>query len=100
MIEDIGVKLRNARKAKGLTQGALGKKMGLPQSHISQIEAGKVDLRLSSLQQIARVLDLEPTLIPRPLMPTVRSIISGKPEREEPAWQPDTATNENDEELS
>ena len=97
MSKDIGKKIRGARKAKGLTQKALGAKMGLPQSHISQIEAGKVDLRLSSLQEIARLLDFEPVLIPRPLLPAVRSIISGDRQQTKPAWQPDPAIDDEDE---
>lgn len=90
MMKDIIKKLRAARKTKGLTQGALGSKMGLPQSHISQIEAGKIDMRLSSFLEMARLLDLEPMLIPRSLTPAVRSMISGdKKGSSQSAWQPD-----------
>ncbi len=97
MSKDIGKKLRSARKAKGLTQKNLGAKMGLPQSHISQIEAGNVDLRYSSLQEMARLLDLEPILIPRSLLPAIRSIISGQSHTTKPAWQPDIETEDEDE---
>lgn len=100
-MEEIAEKLKKARKEKGLTQAALGKKMGLPQSHISQIEAGHVDLRVSSLEQMARLLDLEPMLIPRALTPAVRSIISGRGESQKPAWQPDASPEgEEKEELA
>ena len=99
-MEEIAKKLKKARQAKGLTQAELGKKIGLPQSHISQIEAGHVDLRVSSLQEIARLLDLEPMLIPRALTPAVRSIISGHGKERKPAWQPDTLTKNEEEELT
>ncbi|GJL65021.1 MAG: transcriptional regulator [Nitrospirales bacterium] len=99
MSKDIGRKLRTARKAKGLTQKDLGAKMGLPQSHISQIEAGNVDVRFSSLQEMARLLDLEPILIPRPLLPAVRSIITGQSHTTKPAWLLDIETVD-EEELS
>ena len=99
-MEEIEKKLKKARKEKGLTQAALGKKMGLPQSHISQIEAGRVDLRVSSLLEMARLLDLEPMLIPRTLTPAVRSFISGRGETRKPAWQPDTSQENEEEELS
>ena len=91
MIDDFAKKLQEARKAKGLTQGALGAKIGLPQSHISQIEAGKIDIRLSSLFEIARFLDLEPMLIPRPLISAVRAMTSDQDDMRQPAWriQPD-----------
>ena len=100
MMEEIAKKLKQARKDKGLTQAELGKKMGLPQSHISQIEAGRVDLRVSSLQQMARLLDLEPMLIPRVLTPAVRSLISGRSQERKPAWQADTLSDNEEEELA
>lgn len=88
MIEDFAKKIQVARKAKGLTQGELGAKMGLPQSHISQIESGKIDIRLSSLLEISRLLDLEPMLIPRPMIPAVRAITSDRSDAGKvPAWR-------------
>jgi transcriptional regulator with XRE-family HTH domain len=42
-----------------MTQKELGQRVGLPQSHISKIEKGAVDLQLSSLVEIARALDFE-----------------------------------------
>lgn len=101
MMKEIAKRLQTARKAKGLTQGALGAKMGLPQSHISQIEAGRVDLRLSSLLEMARLLDLEPMLIPRALTPAVRAIISGEgAAAQQPAWRLDEPDEGETEELS
>ena len=49
--------------------------VGVPQSHISKIENGAVDLKLSSLVQIARALDLELKLIPRKAIPAVEGIV-------------------------
>ncbi len=100
MIKKIIKNLQIARKAKKLTQGELGSKMGLPQSHISQIESGNIDLRLSSFFEMARLLDLEPMLIPRHLTPVVRSIISGEKPTNQPAWQPDDQIDDEKEELS
>ncbi len=73
--EHIARTLKEARENKGLSQRALSKKSGTPQSHISKIENGAVDLRLSSLMELARVLDLELALVPRKAMPAVQSII-------------------------
>lgn len=64
-IEHIAAALKAAREAKGLTQRALSDLAGVPQSHISKIEKGAVDLRVSSLIELARVLDLELVLVPR-----------------------------------
>ncbi len=74
-IEDLVGALRAVRKKKGINQTRLGQKVGLPQSHISKIESGAIDLKLSSLIEIARVLDLELMLVPRKLVPTVQSIL-------------------------
>lgn len=57
--------LRAERERRGLTQRELGGMAGVPQSHISKIESGAVDLRLSSLLALARVLNLELALSPR-----------------------------------
>lgn len=99
-MKEIAEILKKARKEKGLTQVELGRKMGLPQSHISKIEAGKVDLQVSSLLEMARLLDLEPMLIFRPLAPAVRSMISGFGKTKKPAWQPDTLSESGKEELA
>lgn len=74
-IEHIVEALKAARKAKGLSQRNLSARAGLPQSHLSKIEGGKVDLQLSSLIQLARLLDLEVTLVPRKAIPAVMSIV-------------------------
>lgn len=75
--EHIAESLKAARERKGLSQRALSAKAGVPQSHISKIEKGAVDLRLSSLVELARVLDLEFVLVPRKKLPAVRVIIRG-----------------------
>ncbi len=72
--EQIAKDLKAAREAKGLSQRVLGKLAGVPQSHISKIEQGGVDLRLSSLVGIARALDLEVALVPRKNLSAVRTI--------------------------
>lgn len=56
--------LKRARLQKGTTQRDLGQLIGVPQSHISKIEAGAVDLRISSLVVLARALDLSLELNP------------------------------------
>lgn len=74
-IEHIATTLRSARRVKGLSQRALSRLSGVPQSHISRIERGAVDLRLSSLIELARLLDMELTLIPRKSVPAVNSVV-------------------------
>ena len=67
-------RIKAAREHKGLSQRALGERVGLPQSHISKIESGGVDLQASSLLEIARALDLELTLVPRATLPAIRAL--------------------------
>ena len=74
-IDEISKTIRAVRRARGLSQRALAESAGMPQSHISKIENVGVDLRLSSLTEIARALGLELTLVPRKSVPAVRSIV-------------------------
>jgi HTH-type transcriptional regulator/antitoxin HipB len=66
--------IRQARKAEGLTQSDLGHRIGQPQSAVSRIERGG-DLRLSTLLEMARVLELEPMLVPKSLIPAVQALV-------------------------
>ena len=69
--------LARSRRDRGLSQKALGARLGLPQSHISKIESGRTDLRLSSLIEFARQLDLELLLVPRKFVPAIRALAAG-----------------------
>lgn len=73
-LEYFSTRLREARIAMKLSQRALSKLAGVPQSHISRIERNQVDLQLSSLLSIASALDLEVALVPRKAMPAVQMI--------------------------
>lgn len=73
--EDIAKTLKEARKRKGLSQRALSALSGIRQYQISKIENGTIDLRLSSLIELARALDLELTLVPRKSVSAVKSIV-------------------------
>lgn len=72
--QEIVEQLHAARDAKGLSQRELSTLAGVPQAQISRIEAGNVDLRLSSLAALANALDLELALVPRKAMPAVHSL--------------------------
>jgi len=80
--------LKYARCDQAITQVELGHKMGLPQSHISRIEQGATDPRLSTLTEMARLLDHDLVLVPRAMLPAVRALLSGEDEQKS-IWQPD-----------
>ena len=70
--EQILESLREARVRKGFSQRELSARSGVPQSHISKIESGSVDLRISSLIALARVLDLELLVAPKKSVPAIK----------------------------
>lgn len=81
--------LKSAREAKKLSQQELAGRLGIPQSHLSKIEAGKVNIKLLSFVEMARHLDLEVMLIPRQDISLVKTMIAekGREENEvEPAY--------------
>jgi len=80
--------LKSARLEKKLKQSELGSKLGLPQSHISKIEQGVTDPRLSTVTDMARVLDQELVLVPRTMLRVIKAIIRGEDEPT-PMWQLD-----------
>ena len=71
--DNIADVIRRARVAHGLTQKQLGERTGIPQSHISKIEKGGVDIKLSSLTEIGRALELEIQLVPRQALSAVEA---------------------------
>ena len=73
--EEIARTLKAGRLAKGLSQRALGAKAGMTQAQISMTEHGTVDLRLSSLMELARVLDLELMLVPRKAVSAAQALL-------------------------
>jgi len=79
-IEHIGSTIKAAREARGLSQRALSERVGVPQSHISKIENGAVDLRVSSLVGLGRALDLELMLVPRKANSAVQAIVRSSAE--------------------
>jgi len=75
LIQAYTEEIRKARLQKGLSQQELAKKSGLTQSHVSRVEQGEIDLRLSNLIELSRVLDLELVLVPRRTVPAVKSLV-------------------------
>jgi transcriptional regulator with XRE-family HTH domain len=53
---EIGQRIRDERKRQGLTLEKVGEKVGLSGAYLSQIENGRVNINISHLQRISRVL--------------------------------------------
>ena len=63
--KQIGNEIRRQRKRLGMTQGALGEKVGLRQATISQIESGQPGTKLDTILSVLAALDMELRIAPR-----------------------------------
>lgn len=80
--------LTEARHERGLSQAEVGRRVGLPQAHISGIESGKIVPRFDTLLEIVRVVDHDLLMVPRELVPAVQALARGDQE-ERPLYLPD-----------
>ena len=92
--DSIRRELVEARRKRGWSQAELGKRLGMPQMHVSAIETGKVVPRFDTLLDVVRVLDRDLLLVPRALVPAVQALIRDHRTRES-----DTAVEEGERPL-
>jgi transcriptional regulator with XRE-family HTH domain len=59
-VERLGRNVRAAREARGMTQEDLAHKSGLSSVQISRIERGRREIRITTLLQLLRALDVSP----------------------------------------
>jgi transcriptional regulator with XRE-family HTH domain len=64
--------LRRHRHQRRLTLEMLSTKVGMSPQHISEIESGKRDPRLSSIERMAEAMGLTVLLVPETMAPEVR----------------------------
>lgn len=57
----LGENLRRARQRLELTQEEVGHRSGVHPTEVSRIEAGKRDPRVSTLERLAKALDVPPS---------------------------------------
>lgn len=59
-VEQLGRKVRAVREARGMTQEDLAHRSGLSSVQISRIERGRREIRITTLLQLLRALDVSP----------------------------------------
>jgi transcriptional regulator with XRE-family HTH domain len=57
---DVGKRIRTLREAKGLSQADVEKRSGLSRSYVSRVENGYTAPTLSTLEKLAKAIDVEP----------------------------------------
>lgn len=62
-LEKIGARIRDVRMNKQIKQATLAKNVNLSKSEISRIENGQRETKIIKLLEIARVLDIKPSLL-------------------------------------
>ena len=75
IVSDIKTTIRSARKDRGLSQAELAGRLRMTQAQIARIENSLTDPRLSTLTELSRALGLELVLVPKQLLPSVKSLI-------------------------
>lgn len=73
--EGLRQELQQARLKRGWSQLELGRRVGLPQVHISGIETGRTVPRFDTLLELVRVLDRDLVMVPRALVPAVKALV-------------------------
>ena len=80
--------LKDSRLELKVNQTDFGKKMCMPQSHVSKIEKGLSDPRLSTISDMARLLDQELILVPREKLSIINALIN-QDDEQQPMWNID-----------
>lgn len=58
--ENFGARIKQLRKAKGLTQEKLAERAGLETAYLGDVERGKRNLTIDNIEKIARGFKIEP----------------------------------------
>ncbi|MEZ5307186.1 MAG: helix-turn-helix transcriptional regulator [Pyrinomonadaceae bacterium] len=86
--------IKERRDAERISQAELSRRTNIPQSHISRIERGIVDVQLSTLMQISFALGCELRMIPKRHVDLVDRVIDRQPyeTNDKPAYSLDDET--------
>ncbi len=68
--------LRRQRNQRRLTLESLSAKVGMSPQHLSEIESGKRDPRLSSIERMAEAMGMTVLIVPEAMAPELRRYIA------------------------
>ncbi|WXU00013.1 MAG: hypothetical protein Ctma_0718 [Catillopecten margaritatus gill symbiont] len=80
--------LKKIRLESNINQSELGKRAGIPQSHVSTIEKGLINPRISTVIDITHSLEYELVLVPKKMLSTVNSLLNPE-DAQKPMWRLD-----------
>jgi transcriptional regulator with XRE-family HTH domain len=89
--------LRVTREQKGLSQKALADSLGLHQRQISDLERAAMDPRFSTVEDVARALELEVVFVPRHLVSTIERLQGREQAATTPMYVLDEDVDDDDE---
>jgi transcriptional regulator with XRE-family HTH domain len=72
--ESLGEVLGRTRRGRGICRAEHARRLGMSAANIARIEQGG-DMRVSTLLELARQLKLEPILVPKKLVMSVKEMI-------------------------
>jgi len=79
--------LKKTREERKLTQAALAIKLGFNQSSVAKIESGQVDLPVSRLIEMARILGLEVVLVPKEKVVAIQALLKSTRPQKPPTFK-------------
>ncbi|MEX8193727.1 helix-turn-helix domain-containing protein [Comamonas guangdongensis] len=83
MISDLILTLAQARKTARITQAELAERAGLSRMAVQRTETGDVDPRFSTLQEMARVLDMDLVAVPSALRAELQAWLQSRSSSQE-----------------
>ena len=91
-------RLIEVRKSLKMRQSRVAQSVGIPQSHLSKIESGLVNVKLGNFVELARTLGLEVMLVPKKEVSFVLGIVASGKEGGEALKPAYTVDEESDDE--
>jgi transcriptional regulator with XRE-family HTH domain len=94
LLKDLGLRLRNARVAAGLSQEQIALRANISRPRYRDIETGAAAARATTLVNIARALGMEVMLIPQAMVPAIQSMLQPAADDDRPAFTSDVEGEE------